>query len=98
MWQGLLSRDTAFEFKALAARLEKKAREEFVNTINGLHNENAEVRFKSIQTLSAEELYYLAVSSDGSIYTSSFVKGVYPLMMKKINNWRRFITGIGSFR
>jgi hypothetical protein len=81
-----LSRDTAFEFKALGARLEKKAREEFVNTINGLHNENAEVRFRSIQTLSAEELYYLAVSSDGSIYTSSFVKGVYPLMMKKINN------------
>ncbi len=81
-----LNKDTAFEFKALAARLEKKAKEEFVNTINGLHNENAEVRFKSIQPLSAEELYYLAVSSDGSMYTSSFVKGVYPLMMTKINN------------
>ncbi|MEO7394961.1 MAG: hypothetical protein ABIU11_08435, partial [Chitinophagaceae bacterium] len=39
-----------------------------------------------IQPLSAEELYYLAVSSDGSIYTSSFVKGVFPLMMKKANN------------
>jgi hypothetical protein len=81
-----LNKDTAFEFKALAARLEKKAKEEFVNKINGLHNENAEVRFKCIQPLTAEELYYLAVSSDGSIYTSSFVKGVYPLMMKKINN------------
>jgi hypothetical protein len=81
-----LSRDTAFEFKALAARLEKKAKEGFVNTINGLHNENAAVRFKSIQQLSAEELYYLAVSSDGSMYTSSFVKGVYPLMMTKTNN------------
>lgn len=81
-----LNKDTAFEFKALAARLEKKAKEEFVNTINGLHNENAVVRFKSIQPLSAEELFYLAVSSDGSMYTSSFVKGVYPLMMTKINN------------
>ena len=81
-----MNKDTAFEFKALTARLEKKAKEDFVNTINGLHNENAEVRFRSIQSLTAEELYYLAVSSDGSIYTSSFVKGVYPLMMKKINN------------
>ena len=81
-----MNKDTAFEYKALTARLEKKAKEDFVNTINGLHNENAELRFRSIQSLNAEELYYLAVSSDGSIYTSSFVKGVYPLMMKKINN------------
>lgn len=81
-----IEKDTAFEFKSLTDRLEKKAREDFVNVINGLHNENAEVRFRSIQPLSAEELYYLAVSSDGSIYTSSFVKGVYPLMMKKVNN------------
>lgn len=81
-----IEKDTAFEFKSLTDRLEKKAREDFVNVINGLHNEGAEVRFRSIQPLSAEELYYLAVSSDGSIYTSSFVKGVYPLMMKKVNN------------
>jgi len=81
-----IEKDTAFEYKSLTDRLEKKAREDFVNVINGLHNEGAEVRFRSIQPLSAEELYYLAVSSDGSIYTSSFVKGVYPLMMKKVNN------------
>ncbi len=82
----LPDRDTAFEYKTLEKRLEIKAKENFVNTINALHNENAEVRFNCLQPLSAEELYYLAVSSDGSIYTSSFVKGVYPLMMKKINN------------
>jgi hypothetical protein len=35
--------------------------------------------------LNAEELYYLAVLTDGLIYTSSYTKGVYPLMMKKIN-------------
>jgi hypothetical protein len=81
-----INKDTAFEFEGLRKRLEQKARENFVNIINGLHNENAEFRFRSIQQLSAEELYYLAVSADGSIYTSSFVKGVYPLMMKKINH------------
>jgi hypothetical protein len=82
----LLERDTAFEFETLAIRLENKAKENFVNVINGLHGErNPEIRFRCIQSLTPQELYYLAVSSDGSIYTSSFVKGVYPLMMKKIN-------------
>lgn len=81
-----LDKDTAFEYVGLNDRLERKARENFVNTINALHNENAETRFRCIQPLNAQELYYLAVSSDGSIYTSSFVKGTYPLMMKKIGN------------
>jgi len=83
----LLEKDTAFEFETLTKRMEQKAKENFVNIINGLHDErNHNIRFRSIQTLSPEELFYLAVSSDGSIYTSSFVKGVYPLMMKKNNN------------
>lgn len=81
-----MDKDTAFEYKALSEKLVKNAKESFVNVINGLHTEPAEIRFRSIQSLTAEELYYLAVSSDGSIYTSSFVKGVFPLMMKKINN------------
>lgn len=82
-----INKDTAFEFKALSRRLEDKAKADFVNVINGLHNErNLDIRFKSIQSMNAQELYYLAVSSDGSIYTSSFVKGVFPLMMKKSNN------------
>ena len=81
-----MNKDTAYEFKGLTQRMESKAREIFINTINALHDENAEYRFRCIQPLNAQELYYLAVSSDGLIYTSSFVKGVYPLMMKKINN------------
>jgi hypothetical protein len=84
--QRAINKDTAVEYKALIDRLEKKAKESFVNVINALHTEPADVRFKSIQSLSAEELYYLAVLTDGIIYTSSFVKGVYPLMMQKINN------------
>lgn len=81
-----LNKDTAMEYATLQKRLEQKARENFVTEINRLHTEPAEVRFKCIQPLTPEELFYLAVSSDGAIYTSSFVKGVYPLMMKKINN------------
>ena len=82
----LLNRDTAFAFRELTAKLEKKAKDIFVTTINGLHTETDAVRFRSIQPLSAEELYYLAVLSDGLIYTSSYTNGVYPLMMKKAGN------------
>ena len=80
-----MNNDTAFEYQALRDRVVRKATESFVNIINGLHTETTEVRFKCIQPLTAEELYYLAVSAEGSMYTSSFVKGVYPLMMAKIN-------------
>lgn len=83
-WSRALDGDTAFEFAALTQRMEKKAREDYVHIINGLHNEPPEIRFARLQKLSAEELYYLAVSSDGSIYTSSFVRGIYPLMMQRI--------------
>ena len=82
----LLNKDTAIAFKELTAKLEKKAKDVFVTTINGLHDEADAVRFRIIQPLKAEELYYLAVLTDGLIYTSSYTKGVYPLMMKKVNN------------
>lgn len=82
----MINGDTALNFRQLTTRLKKEANDQFITTINGLHNENNTVRFKSIQNLSAEELYYLAVLSDGLIYTSSYTSGVYPLMMKKIGN------------
>lgn len=82
----MLNKDTAFAYKDLRAKLEKRAKDDFVNTINGLHEEPDAVRFNCIQALSAQELYYLAVLTDGLIYTSSYTKGVYPLMMKKVNN------------
>ena len=82
----LHNKDTAYAYKDLTRKLEKKARDVFVTTINGLHNEPDAIRFRSIQSLTAEELYYLAVLSDGLIYTSSYTNGVYPLMMRKINN------------
>jgi hypothetical protein len=81
----MMNKDTAFAYKDLTSRLEKKAKDVFVNTINALHNEDDAVRFRCIQPLSAEELYYVAVLTDGLIYTSSYTKGVYPLMMKRAN-------------
>ena len=78
--------DTAIGATELTNWLEKKAADDFISEINGLHESPDAVRFKCIQPLSAQELYYLAVLTDGLIYTSSYTHGVYPLMMKKINN------------
>ena len=84
--QRALDKDVPYGYKELEERIKTKARDVFVNTINALHEvDNLAVRFKIIQPLAAEELYYLAVTTDGIIYTSSFVKGVYPLMMTKAN-------------
>ncbi len=82
----LLKKDTARGYEDLIKMLEIKAQDVFVTTINALHDESDELRFKIIEPLTAQELYYLAVLSDGIIYTSSFVKGVFPLMMRKVNN------------
>jgi hypothetical protein len=81
-----LNKDIPYGYKELEERIKTKARDVFVNTINALHEvDNPAVRFRIIQPLTAEELYYLAVTTDGIIYTSSFVKGVYPLMMTRAN-------------
>ena len=82
----LLNKDTAMEFKALSDMMTRKAIQVFVNKINALHDEDAVTRFRIIQPLNAQDLYYLAVLSDGIIYTSSFVKGIFPLMMSRIGN------------
>ncbi|MFT3904475.1 MAG: hypothetical protein QM727_14990 [Niabella sp.] len=104
--------DTAIGFKALTQRLERKAKDEFVNEINALHEQPDAVRFKCLQELTAQELYYLAVLSDGLIYTSSYTNtnGVFPLMMRKADNrgdllllslnfdhYRKFISQAASY-
>lgn len=78
--------DTAIGYKSLLSKLEEKAKNDFVAKINGLHELPDGVRFRSIQPLNAEELYYVAILTDGLIYTSSYTNGVYPLMMRKAEN------------
>lgn len=85
--QQMINKDTPIAAGAIYTRLARSAREIFVDEINGLHDlDDLRVRFRIIQPMTPEELYYLAVTTDGTIYTSSYVKGVYPLMMSKVNN------------
>ena len=53
--------------------LYKKAKFNFINPINDLHDEsNLSVRMRAIQPLSAAELYYMLVTGENDIYTSSY--------------------------
>ncbi|MEY2925473.1 MAG: hypothetical protein RLZZ337_2023, partial [Bacteroidota bacterium] len=53
-----------------------------VREINDLHEESDEVRFKSLNKFSADEIYTLIVYSEDEIYTSTFL-GMYKRMMTK---------------
>jgi hypothetical protein len=68
--------DTAVVWDALSTMLQKKAVETYITTINGLHESVPAIRFKSIENLSPQELYYVAVMGELDIYTSSYL-GVY---------------------
>jgi len=71
--------DTPMASKVLYDKLKAKSLELYINEINALHSENSDlIRFKSISKLSPQELYYLAVTGEEEMYTSSFVNGVYP--------------------
>ncbi len=81
-----IQKDSIYGMHELYERLVKKAKDVFIRTINGLHEEPDAVRYKILQGLNAQELYYLAVTTEDEIYTSSFVKGVYAAAMSKIGN------------
>jgi hypothetical protein len=70
---------------ALLTKLKSLVMELYVNDINGLHQtEAATIRFKKLNNLTPQELYYIAVLGANELYTSSFVSGIYPLMIKKL--------------
>jgi len=80
------ARDTALEMNALTKMLANKGKDIFVREINALHTaENPAVRFKILESLSPEELYYLIVLSEDEIYTSSYL-GVYDRIFQRMKN------------
>jgi hypothetical protein len=66
--------------------LKSKAIDPFINTINELHEKPDAVRFAILEQLNAQELYYLIIAGETELYTSSYVKGVFPRMMQKFGN------------
>jgi len=85
--QDQLNGEKIIEMDALSAMLQTKALENFIKPINELHEtENLTVRFKALEPLNAEELYYVVIAGERDLYTSSYIKGVYPKMMQRIGN------------
>jgi len=79
-------RDTPLEMNALTDMLEKKGKQVFVSEINALHTvENPALRFKILDPLTPEELYYLVVLSEDEIYTSSYL-GVYDRIFQRMRS------------
>ena len=83
----LLQHDTAMGIGDLDNRI-KYAGTLFINEINGLHESPDGIRFRILDKFTPEELYYLAVMQEELIYTSSYVRGVYPRIWQKMKNPR----------
>jgi hypothetical protein len=81
-------KDTPMEMTSLTRMMANKAKEVFVREINGLHTEeNPAMRFKCLEPLSAQELYYICVMSEDEIYTSSYL-GVFKRIFERMKNPR----------
>jgi hypothetical protein len=81
--------DTASEVKALTAMMARKARQYFIREINALHSATDDnVRFRRLEGLTPQELYYLSVLGEDEIYTSSYTRGVYPRIFQRMRNPR----------
>ncbi|MGB8193029.1 MAG: hypothetical protein WCF67_13960 [Chitinophagaceae bacterium] len=79
-------KDTAWEMQALTGMLARKAKDNFIREINGLHAvEDENVRFRKLDGLSPQELYYLIVLGEDEIYTSSYL-GVYKRIFQRMAN------------
>jgi hypothetical protein len=80
-------KDTPMEMQSLTRMMANKAKEAFVREINGLHDQPDAVRFKCLDPLGPQELYYLCVLSEDEIYTSSYL-GVYKRVFERLKNPR----------
>ena len=77
------NRDTPMVHHEITRMLKRRAEEVFINQINALHDEPDPVRFRILDDFTAQELYYLIVTGEEIIYTSSY-KGVYNRMFERM--------------
>lgn len=78
------NRDSVLGMQALTDRMSSKAREYFIREINALHTvDNESVRFKRLEGLTPQELYYLIVLGEDEIYTSSYLN-VYKRIFQRM--------------
>lgn len=74
--------DTPVLADVLYNMLERKATDAFVNVMNDLHEATEAVRFRVAEPLSSQEIYYLIVTTEEVIYTSTYAN-LYKRMMDR---------------
>jgi hypothetical protein len=72
----------SFFLKEMDRMISYKAQEVFINQINARHEYSDSNRFAIINPLSSEEIYYLIVSGENVLYTTSYI-GLYNRMISK---------------
>jgi len=77
------AKDTPILFQEMGLTIKRKAEEIFINEINALHDAPDELRFKILAPLNPMELYYIIVTGEDVLYTSSYI-GVYNRMMARL--------------
>jgi hypothetical protein len=70
---------------ALENALAKKSLDFYVKKINDLHSSPDPVRFQSVQTLRPQDLYYIIISADEEMYTSTYL-GLYKRLLGKFKD------------
>jgi hypothetical protein len=83
----MVAGDTPMLAKELTAMLERKAADAFVNIMNDLHDSQDPVRMRVSDPLSSQEIYYLMVTTEEIIYTSTYTK-LYDRMMTRFSGRR----------
>jgi hypothetical protein len=66
--------------KALFNALSEKSLDFYVKKVNELHSSPDGVRFQSVQALRPQDLYYIIVSADQEMYTSTYL-GLYKRLL-----------------
>ena len=82
----LVHRDTPvamLDTNGLTDMLQRKAIQHFITPINELHESPNSIRFRAIEPLGPQDLYYLMVLGESEIYTSSY-KNAFDMMIKKM--------------
>lgn len=79
----LIRKDTALAYDKLLFKLQDRAKNVFIEEVNALHDSPDNLRFKIIDPLTPQELYYLIVLGEDVMYTSSY-KGIFNRMMQRM--------------
>ncbi|MDE1191979.1 MAG: hypothetical protein PW786_07565 [Arachidicoccus sp.] len=81
------NKDTAMALQIMKDKISDWGINKFINVVNGLHEKSNDVRYACLKPLSPIDLYYLIVTSEEVIYTSTYVNGkdygIYNLIWQK---------------